>query len=201
MAEKGFIPRTGTGVTLWWKDTAQAVVDYLEALLKLEVSPAGTGKLIVSRSRIFLQLDPKAIRSAARTPLQVYNSSAGSTPRISVEPGTFGENAAETGGDGTPTIGGTSIYANPAPTLTVGATDVLIYLHVSVNAEGQITGVTVEKTSGSIPTSDESDLYVTLAGITVTTGALASVTVSAPNLTGSQAYELCGGTQHLYLPV
>lgn len=58
MADEELIPRSGSSTTLWHTETAQAVIDYLSAFLRLEFSPKDAGKLHVSRNKIILALSP-----------------------------------------------------------------------------------------------------------------------------------------------
>ena len=130
-------------------------------------------------------------------PLQPYDASTGSTPGISVWPGTFGQNAEASSGDSVPTISGTRIDNATPPVLTVSGSDTVIYLHESVDSSGKITA-SVVASGTSVPTSTATDAYVQLCIITVTTGASASVKCSAINLSGSQSFELCGGVTPIW---
>lgn len=138
--------------------------------------------------------------SSSRLPLQPYDASAGATPKIKVAPGTFGGNAEAASGASVPTISGTRIDAATPPALTLGASDILIYLEADVDVAGLIAATSIHSTAAADPPAgDATVLYVRLASVAVTiVGGTARVAVGTPNLRGSQTYELCGGVVHLY---
>lgn len=138
---------------------------------------------------------------ATLLPLQPYNASELDVPKIGVTMGTFGDNSVATPGASVPTIDGTRIDESPAPLLTLSASDVLLYLQVDVDTFGLITAVSVNSTSDPDPPANTpSTLYVRLATtlVTIIPGVSATVTLGTFNLGGSQGYELCAGTTHLY---
>lgn len=146
-------------------------------------------------------VDSPTVQPVARVPLNIYGASTGATPKISAWNGTFGGNAYYAVGDEIPRMGGTKINVIPIPTLTVAVGNVLVYLEIDVNANGLITGSDYRATSSvNPPVNTLTKLYVRIASIVVTiVASKASVRVTAPqNLSGSQAYELCGGNDHLY---
>jgi len=135
-------------------------------------------------------------------PLNIYDVSTGSIAKFSAYNGTFGENAEATAGDSVPKLNGTRIDGSPTPTLSVTAGDKVVYLAVSVNSSGSITGVVYGVTTGiNPPTSTTAALYVKIANISpgIIGGSWAVGIVDPQNVRGSQTYELCGGDEHLYV--
>lgn len=144
---------------------------------------------------------PPAVAGAADAdllPLEPYAASADGTPKIGVTIGSFGTNAEYPVGAAVPLIGTTRIDADPAPLLTVAVGDKLLYLKVTVDSDGRITEVKVEKTSSVNPPSPTlyTIFYVRLCTMTVT--APAQVTLGTYELAGSQSFELCGGSSPLW---
>jgi len=154
-----------------------------------------------SMTGFHIRANKQRVGSSSLLPLQPYNASELDVPKIGVTMGTFGDNSVATPGASVPTIDGTRIDESPAPLLTLSASDVLLYLQVDVDTYGLITAVSVNSTSDPDPPANTpSTLYVRLATVLVTIipGVSATVTVGTPNLRGSQSYELCAGTTHLY---
>jgi len=141
---------------------------------------------------------PRDLSITQLAPLQVYSVSD-TSPKISVKPGTFGQNAEATTGASVPTISGSRIDTPDGsgnyPTLVLSSADKLVYIEVDVNSSGLITGVKVNSsTLSDPPASTPTALYVTLATINNSGG---NMTITN-NLSGSQSYQLCAGTNHLY---
>ena len=134
----------------------------------------------------------------ARLPLQPYVSSESATPKISVYSGTFGLNAEASSGTSVPLIGATRIDAATPPRLTVAVGDILLYLKVTVDADGLITEVKVQSTSSASPPSPTlyTIYYVRLCTMVVTSPDI--VTLGVFELAGSQSWELCGGSTPLW---
>lgn len=171
----------------------------IRPLASLGVAPPPQGNYSLNPTN--QPIDSSTVQPVARVPLNIYGASTGATPRISAWNGTFGGNAYYAVGDEIPRMGGTKINVIPIPTLTVSVGDVLVYLEIDVNANGQITGSDYRATSAvNPPTNTLVKLYVRIASIVVTVvDSKASVRVTPPqNLSGSQVYELCGGNDHLY---
>ena len=172
-----------------------AIQDLLRHLLSGENVAAGTG-LFIRRSPDGWSVRAgrlAALGAAVLLPLQPYSATEDGTPKIGVNSGTFGSNAELNPGDAVPKIDGTRLDASPSPKLTVAVGDKLLYLKVTVNDDGRITAVTVEKTSSPDPPAPTlyTIFYVRLATLTVTSD---SVSVGTYELGGSQVFELCGGT-------
>jgi len=131
-------------------------------------------------------------------PLQPYVSSESGTPKISVYPGTFGLNAEASSGTSVPLIGATRIDAATPPRLTVAVGDILLYLKVTVDADGLITEVKVQSTSSASPPSPTlyTIYYVRLCTMVVTSPDIVALGVF--ELAGSQSWELCGGSTPLW---
>lgn len=154
------------------------------------VQGSGTGFLV--------RLAKQSAGAAALLPLQPYEASSGGTAKVGITVGTFGDNAVATTGASVPVIDGTRIDEDPAPLLTLGKDDKLIYLQVDVDVNSQITAVTVlSTTDADPPANDVSTLYVRLAEVAVNPAGT-SATIGTPNLRGSQTYEQCAGVQHNY---
>lgn len=121
----------------------------------------------------------KAFRrtSIART-LLVHDTSEVSDPKVSVTVGQINGI--------TPTIGGTAISATTPPTLSVVTGSV--HLHATIDTDGLITALTIEN-AATRPDDTDVDGYLTLALVTVTSGAIASLQPVAWNLLQMQ---VCG---------
>ena len=135
-------------------------------------------------------------------PLNIYGAIAsGGGMYVSAYNGTFGGNIPNSPGNEVPTIteGGVTVRIDvlPAPKLSVPSGTKLVYLKVNVNTGGYVLNSLYETTtSNDTPANTTGTLYVKIATVSATTGA---VTITEPqNVRGSQTYELCGGSVHLY---
>ncbi|MCX6010108.1 MAG: hypothetical protein NTW48_08800 [Chloroflexi bacterium] len=140
--------------------------------------------------------------AGAIIPLNIYGSYAsGGSMYVKVYNGTFGGNVPNAPGNEVPTIteGGVAVRidAATAPKLSVPSGTKLVYIKVNVNTGGYVLNSLYETTSSvDTPANTTGTLYLKIATVSATTG---SVTITEPqNVRGSQTYELCGGSVHLY---
>ena len=153
-------------------------------------SPAGD-------SGFALYVAPSAIEQAVKSvilthPYKGKDASKDGVPGVTVAPGSHNGYV--------PEIGGVSLTADPAPTLTVSAGNTVVYVKLTLASGGTMDpGVTPQiLAANSIPsdfiaTDGSGFCYQTLFYITVTTGDAPSVKCM-DNVSGSQAFQLCGTT-------
>lgn len=141
---------------------------------------------------------PNSPRPTILRNLFVYDASSGSTPKIGVTPGAYNSII--------PTLSGTAISPinpPPAPTLTVGGTDTLIWAEITYNSSNIATSVlfnsgTTLPTATIVPGTAGVDYY-SVSTIVVTTGANASVQCLNDFISGNQGYAQCGTTSNCWL--
>jgi len=137
--------------------------------------------------------------------LFVYDASSGSTPQISVTPGTFTQGG---GGSVVPTINSNPInqqIGSPLawPILVLNSGDTLLWFELSYDAENVLTSVlinhgTTMPTPNIVPGTAGTDYYG-LSTVTVTTGAHASVQALNDYVSGNQGYAQCGQSSNCWL--
>jgi TctA family transporter len=124
--------------------------------------------------------------------LQVYDVSSGSTPQVSISPGNYRDS---TGGQVLlPTVGGGAVITTlPAPILTLGTDDTVIYAILNKNTTtGALTSVDIEPGT-SVPTDTMNISYQLITNVIVSvTDGLASVANLGGGVRGSQNYFYCG---------
>ena len=182
-----------------WKRFSAGVLEALRARTPLR-SPTCEIDENVDGFMPLPRLPPTVAVGAAADllPLEPFAASEEGTPKIGVTIGTFGTNAEYSVGAAVPLIDTTRIDADPAPRLTVAVGDILLYLKITVDSNGLITEVKVQKTASANPPSPTlyTIFYVRLCTMQVT--APAQVTLGTYELGGSQSFELCGGSNPLW---
>ncbi len=119
------------------------------------------------------------------TPLWVYKADAA---KISIVPGVV-DNIG-------PTLNGVALTVIPRPmSNTLGNGIHKVYLDIACDGSGIATGVTVETTSGSLPTETPTQSILHLATVTVSGGIITNID---PERFGSHWHHRCGGTVHLF---
>jgi hypothetical protein len=150
--------------------------------LDCEIDEREDGTLIFPRSTAGLA------GAAEEGQLQIFDASDGSTPKIRVTDGQI-----YSGASWTPYLAGDPISTDPAPTLTVSGTDVVIYAKLILDSATGIPTAAADVlilAGASIPTNDSTHAYIKLADIVVTTGAAASV-AREPAVSGSLTHQRC----------
>jgi hypothetical protein len=136
-------------------------------------------------------------------PLNIYGSVAsGGSMYVKAYKGTFGGNTPNAPGNEVPTIteGGVAVRIDvfPPPKLSIPSGTKLVYLKVNVNTGGYVLNSLYETTASVDPPANTTGtLYVRISTIVISTNAQVSI-LEPQNVRGSQTYELCGGSQHLY---
>jgi len=144
---------------------------------------------------------PRSSESSAPTSssqprnLFVVNASTGSTPGVTVTPGSIGGIV--------PTINGTAINASTPPVLQLNSGDTLLWFELSYNSSNVLTSVlinhgTTMPTPNIVPGTAGTDYYP-LSTVTVTTGVHASVQALNDYISGNQGYAQCGTGSNCWL--
>ena len=157
----------------------QKVNEIIDANPPLE---AGTGLIITrSESNILIGLDSSSIKNRI-PPWFLTGTIVSGNAKISVNPGLVNNFV--------PTIGGVSLGAVPAPTITVTGAVGVIQIKATIDGLGTITAVIVENVATA--TADTvTNKYKTIGGWTSASGAFTSVTSI---LNTNQTFYLCNGT-------
>lgn len=157
----------------------QKVNEIIDANPPLE---AGTGLIITrSESNILIGLDSSSIKNRI-PPWFLTGTIVSGDAKISVNPGLVNNFV--------PTIGGVSLAAVPAPTITVTGAVGVIQIKATIDGNGTITAVIVENVATA--TADTvTNKYKTIGGWTFASGAFTSVTSI---LNTNQTFYLCNGT-------
>lgn len=151
------------------------IADNLDALLALDVSPAGAGELIVNGKKSILKLDIEAIAAAAIIPLAPYKSAA---LAVSLRYGVINDNT------------GPHELSSYGP-FTIAATR-YFFAKVTCNGDGEITAVDPHhQDSITPPAPSDTVSYKYLGRAVVTAGAMAR---PEPQILGSQNYRRVGYT-------
>lgn len=161
------------------------IADNLDALLALDVSPAGTGELIVNGKKAILKLDIEAIAAAAIIPLAPYKSAA---LAVSLRYGVINDTAS-----------GPHELSSYGP-FTIAATS-YFFAKVTCNGDGEITTVEPHAQSTITPPAfSDTVSYKYLGRAVVTAGTMAT---PQAQILGSQNYRRVGYTgnyAHLFEP-
>lgn len=174
-------PRTGDRVEA---STVAQIIRYLRSItprggLGVRVSTTANGTT-------FSAAEQSAGRGGAAEgdhPFKVTDATDATNGRVSV---VFGQVNSVT-----PTIGGTALNAGPDPIVLANGTWV-IYLKVTVDAEGLITAAIIDATY-PLPANDETYGHLTLAIVTVAANA---VTAIHQSVTHSLGHQKCGVEVH-----
>jgi len=119
------------------------------------------------------------------------NASEGGTPKVRITPGTHNGI--------TPTISGVPMTTVPRPVLTLGASDKIVYVQLNLNSVTAAIQTAIIASSASLtpPAGDSLTVYQILFFTTVSIIEGAAFVAVSPNVSGSQAYQSCGG-QNLF---
>lgn len=179
--------------------TANEVISKVNALLGTIVSPAGFGKYVIGDKEIKLDLGPLAqiIANLQKSAGTIIGTTAGgggggggggsvllpftiqqiNTTTINVRYGTVMD------------IPPTNVGDNADVTaITTGGT-VTVYIDNTLDASGVVTASSLEASSGSLPTSDDTHAYL-LVGTVVVAGSV--ITTINQSLYFSQGFSCCG---------
>lgn len=123
--------------------------------------------------------------------LKVVNASSDGTPKVKVQIGTYNGI--------TPTITGsplTNVNDEDCPILTLGASAQIVYAQLNLNATSAAVESVVINSSNDItpPAGDSITVYQIIAFVSMNDG---QINFISNNISGSQAYQACGG-QNLF---
>jgi hypothetical protein len=163
-------------------------VNRLRAIVQMNIARASAGQVGVrgSHGSVFRQSQGFKTKGYSGTggvshPFKLINASTTApAAKVSVIYGTVNNFV--------PTIGGTSIFTDPAPTLTVVTGTV--YLDATVDGAGAITAVVIAN-AATTPADTTTRKYKTIGSVTVASNA---VTAIAQNVITSLTLYLCNGT-------
>ena len=129
-----------------------------------------------------LGLPPVIRRTSVRPPWFLTGTIVSGDAKISVNPGLVNNFV--------PTIGGVSLGAVPAPTITVTGAVGVIQIKATIDAAGTITAVIVENVATATPDTS-TNKYRTIGAWSSASGAFTAVTSI---LNANQTLYLCNGT-------
>lgn len=128
--------------------------------------------------------------TASAHPYKGFNASVTTTAKVVIQYGTHNSVV--------PTIDGTPlsvVLSNNV--LTLGGSDTLVWIQLDLDGSYAITSASIHSGT-TLPTSDDETAYQTLFAVDITTNDSGNEVVAvAQSVSGSQAYQYCGGS-HLF---